>query len=70
MRAMATKRVSRAAPARGRPRLTEEARKGDLVRVRVTAEQRRLFAEAAARAGLDVSAWLRMLGVREASKTG
>ena len=41
-------------------------RKEDLIVVRVTAEQKRLFAETATEAGLDVSGWLRFLGLREA----
>ncbi len=54
----------------GRPKKPEADRKGDLVRVRVTAEQRTMFAEAAAKAGLDLSSWLRSLGIREAQKSG
>ena len=45
---------------------------GDLkeasVRVRLTEEQKVLFAEAAKKAGLDVSGWLRMIAIREANK--
>ena len=52
----------------GRPRVADDERKDELVRVRVTAEQRALFAAAAAKAGLDVSSWLRALGIREAQK--
>jgi uncharacterized protein (DUF1778 family) len=36
------------------------------VRVRVTPEQRSILASAAARAGLDLSAWLRYVGLQEA----
>lgn len=54
-----------------RKRRTKAAdRKDDAIRVRVTADQKRLFAEASEREGLDVSVWLRMLGIREATKTG
>ena len=35
---------------------------------RVTAEQKRVLTEAAERTGLDVSAWLRVLGLREAAQ--
>ena len=63
---MAKPRKGTAAPTTGRPKKADDDRKDALVRVRVTEEQRRLFATAAARAGLDVSAWLRMLGMREA----
>ena len=43
-------------------------RKDVTVRMRVTAEQRRLMAEAAQLTGLDLSAWLRTLAVQEARK--
>lgn len=49
-------------------RKLEELRKDEIVKVRVTAEQKRLFADAAERAGLDVSGWLRSLGIREAGQ--
>jgi len=39
-------------------------RKEDMIRIRVTAEQKRVLAEAAEQAGLDVSTWLRVLGLR------
>jgi uncharacterized protein (DUF1778 family) len=38
----------------------------EVIRIRVTAEQKRLLIEAAERDGLDVSAWLRLLGLRTA----
>jgi uncharacterized protein (DUF1778 family) len=41
-------------------------RKEEVIRIRVTAEQKRLLIEAAERDGLDVSAWLRLLGLRTA----
>ena len=40
--------------------------KGDVVRMRVTAEQKQVMEQAAERAGLDVSAWLRQLALRAA----
>ncbi len=40
--------------------------KDDMVRVRVTADQKRAMQDAADRAGLEVSAWLRQLALREA----
>ncbi len=43
-------------------------RKDDMIRIRVTAEQKRVMTEAAERTGLDVSAWLRVLGLREAAR--
>lgn len=45
------------------------ARKEDQIRVRLTREQKMAFTSAAARAGLDVSSWLRSLGVQAASQT-
>lgn len=40
--------------------------KGDVVRMRVTAEQKRALETAANRAGLELSAWLRQLALRAA----
>jgi uncharacterized protein (DUF1778 family) len=37
------------------------------IRIRVTPEQKKVLTEAALRAGLDVSSWLRSLGMREAA---
>ena len=42
--------------------------KEDLIQIRVTAEQRRLLKEGADRAGLDLSSWLRMVGLRAATE--
>ncbi len=52
----------------GRPEKSDEERKDEVIRVRVTAEQKAAFAAAAARAGYDISTWLRGLGVREAQR--
>jgi len=41
-------------------------RKEDSIRIRVTTQQKRTLEEAAQKAGLDVSSWLRSLGLREA----
>lgn len=49
-------------------RKKQAERKTDMLRVRVTVEQKRLFEDAAKATGLDVSGWLRMLGIREATK--
>lgn len=38
--------------------------------IRVTAEQKRALVAAADRAGLELSSWLRALGLREAQRTG
>jgi len=40
--------------------------KDDVVRMRVTAEQKQALEEAAGRAGLELSAWLRQLALRAA----
>lgn len=52
--------------AKGGPQSAERVRKDDVVRMRVTAEQKRALEETAAREGLDVSAWLRQLALRAA----
>jgi uncharacterized protein (DUF1778 family) len=49
---------------RGRP--PEKARKDDIVRMRVTAEQKQTLHAAAAREGLELSAWLRQAALRAA----
>jgi uncharacterized protein (DUF1778 family) len=41
-------------------------RKEASIRIRVSADQKRTLVTAAERAGLDVSSWLRALGLREA----
>lgn len=58
-----------AAPRTGRPTKDDDQRKDEIIRVRVTAEQKTLFTAAATRAGYDVSTWLRGLGVREAQQS-
>ncbi len=45
-------------------------RKGELLRIRLTAEQKRLFTETANQVGLDLSAWLRTVAIREAKAAG
>jgi uncharacterized protein (DUF1778 family) len=45
-------------------------RKDADVRIRVTDAQKKSLTEAAARAGLGVSSWLLMLGLREAKTDG
>ena len=47
-------------------RKAKALRKEDSIRIRVSADQKRVLSEAAERAGLDVSSWLRALGMREA----
>jgi len=41
--------------------------KQDLIQIRVTAEQRRVLKQAADRAGLDLSSWMRMIGLKAAA---
>jgi uncharacterized protein (DUF1778 family) len=40
--------------------------KDDVIRLRVTAEQKRAITDAAEREGLELSAWLRQLALRAA----
>ena len=47
-------------------RKAKNLRKEDSIRIRVSEEQKRVLSEAAERAGLDVSSWLRNLGMRAA----
>ncbi|WP_437839261.1 plasmid mobilization protein [Sorangium sp. So ce1153] len=57
-------------PAQDAPQIRrkpDEQRKEAVIKIRVTEEQKRTLTEAADREGLDVSAWLRRLGLREAS---
>ncbi len=50
-----------------RPKKGKGKRKETSIRIRVTAEQKRILAEAAEREGLEVSTWLRSLGLRAAT---
>lgn len=52
--------------ATGKRRKPASDRKEGSIRIRVTDAQRRQFREAASRAGLDVSAWLRSIAVKAA----
>ncbi len=49
-------------------RKTKDRRKEDVIRIRVTADQKAALVAAAERTGLDVSAWLRSLGLRAAGR--
>jgi uncharacterized protein (DUF1778 family) len=44
-------------------------RKEDVIQIRVTAEQRQKLKDAADRRGLDLSSWLRMVGLQAAAET-
>jgi uncharacterized protein (DUF1778 family) len=44
-------------------------RKEEQIRVRLTVEQKKKLTTAAARAGLEVSTWLRSIGLREAERS-
>jgi uncharacterized protein (DUF1778 family) len=50
-------------------RKVKAERKDDVIRLRVTSEQKQTLIDAAKAAGLEVSAWLRSLGLREAGRT-
>jgi uncharacterized protein (DUF1778 family) len=49
-------------------RKSKAERKDDVIRLRVSKEQKQTMIQAAQAAGLEVSAWLRSLGIREASR--
>jgi hypothetical protein len=49
-------------------RKDEDELKGDVVRMRVTAEQKKALVDAAAKEGLELSQWLRRLALREAGR--
>lgn len=46
----------------------KEVRKDQDIRIRVTEEQKQTLTDAATRAGLGMSSWLLMLGLREAGE--
>ena len=50
-------------------RKAKNQRKAELLRIRLTAEQKRLFTDAANQVGLDLSAWLRTVALREIKAT-
>jgi antitoxin component of RelBE/YafQ-DinJ toxin-antitoxin module len=54
-------------PGGGR-RKPASGRKDEFIKIRVTTEQKERFTAAAERAGLDVSAWLRTVGLRAAQE--
>jgi uncharacterized protein (DUF1778 family) len=54
--------------AQKKTRKPKALRKEDSIRIRVTEEQKEGLTEAATRAGLGVSSWLLMLGLREMKK--
>jgi hypothetical protein len=71
---MATPKRTRAAPAATKeappPKLRrkdEADRKEEVIKIRVTTDQKATLTEAASRDGLDVSSWLRSLGLRVAA---
>lgn len=51
---------------KARAKASERVRKDDVVRMRVTADQKSALENAAAREGLELSAWLRQLALRAA----
>lgn len=54
---------------KGRRRKAEAERRTDQILIRVSSREKEELREAARRAGLDLSSWLRSLGYREAAKT-
>jgi len=54
----------------GMRRKPEIERKEEMVRVRMTAEQKALFTKAAQEMGLDLSGWLRYVALKEAKSAG
>jgi hypothetical protein len=52
--------------AKARRKRTAKELKGDVVRMRITAEDKRALEDAAKRDGLELSAWLRRLALRAA----
>lgn len=46
----------------------KEVRKDQDIRIRVTEEQKQTLTDAATRAGLGLSSWLLMVGLREAKE--
>jgi len=55
---------------RGRPPKRKAERKSDVIRVLVTADQRRLFEAAAALAHIEVSTWMRIVAEERATAMG
>ncbi len=51
---------------KGRRRSVVKVRKDDVVRMRIPSDQKRALIEAAEQEGLELSAWLRRLALREA----
>jgi hypothetical protein len=54
---------------RGRKPKPLTERKVDLIRIRVTEDQKKMLSEAAEADGMDVSTWLRWLGLRAARRS-
>ena len=49
-------------------RKAKDQRKDCDIRIRVTADQKRILTEAAKKAGLDLSPWLRSIAVQQAER--
>jgi len=54
---------------RGRPPKQDEDRRDIILRVRATADEAETLKGGAARAGADLSGWMRQLALREARKS-
>lgn len=53
---------------RGRPPLPESVRKGFMLRVRMTDDERTVIEQASSKEGQDISSWARQLIVSKAKK--
>jgi uncharacterized protein (DUF1778 family) len=62
--------ISRLVKIMVRGRKSEVKRMRLLTQIRVSEQQKRILAEAAAKAGLEVSSWLRALALNEARRLG
>jgi len=56
------------ARALSRPKRRKQIRKEDVIRLRVTTEQKQTLTEAATRAGASLSTWLLSVGLRAAEE--
>jgi len=52
------------------PRKAKATRKDSQIRIRLTRQQKETFIRTAERSGLDVSSWLRAVGIRAAQREG
>lgn len=60
----------KSASSMGRPPKSPGDRKGHAIRVLLTEDQKRILTAAAVKQGLDVSSWLRSVGIERAQELG